>query len=289
MARKKEDLRAEIEKKAKEIYCEMSDGMKVKILDFDLAEKPNKYTIFLIPGFVTVFLSWEVLVEILSKDFRILYFESREKSSSIAPNRKVERSTTLRKMAYDIKEVVEQLGLDKQDYITLASSTGGSILVEALSEKWINPPGAVMVGPTIEYHIKFIAPFLITIVPHFLKILFMPLFRWFLGKFVVDKKEHPKQYAKYVRAGEEAHLRKIRRVMRQVYRYKCWHLPPKVETKTLLIGASTDKVHATEECIRTHELMPNSSYIDLGDNIAAHSQPLADAIFDFIEELDKEK
>lgn len=289
MARKKEDLRAEIEKKAKEIYCEMSDGMKVRILDFDLAEKPNKYTIFLIPGFVTVFLSWEVLVEILSKDFRILYFESREKSSSIAPNRKVERYTTLRKMAHDIKEVTEQLGLDKQDYITLASSTGGSILIEALSEKWLNPNGAVMVGPTIEYHIKFISPFLITIVPHFLKILFMPLFRWFLGRFHVDKEENPKQYAKYARAGEEAHLRKIRRVMRQIYRYQCWHLPPKVETKTLLIGASTDKVHATEECIRTHELMPNSSYIDLGDNIAAHSQPLADAIFDFIEELDKEK
>ncbi|MCG3253240.1 MAG: alpha/beta hydrolase [Candidatus Heimdallarchaeota archaeon] len=289
MARKKEDLRAEIEKKAKEIYCEMSDGMKVRILDFDLAEKPNKYTIFLVPGFVTVFLSWEILVEILSKDFRVLYFESREKSSSIAPNRKVERSSTLRKMAHDIKEVIVQLELDKQDYIAICSSTGGTILYEALSEKWLKPNGMVAVGPTMEYHIKFISPFLITIVPHFLKILFMPLFRWFLGRFHVDKEEHPKQYAKYVRAGEEAHLRKIRRVLRQIYRYKCWHLPPKVETKTLLIGASTDKVHATDECIRTHELMPNSSYIDLGDNIAAHTQPLADALSDFIKVLDKEK
>lgn len=287
MGRKKEDLRAEIEKKAKEIYCEMSDGMKVRILDFDLAEKPNKYTIFLIPGFVTVFLSWEMLVEILSKDFRILYFESREKSSSIAPNRKVERRTTIRKMAHDIKEVIEQLELDKQDYITLASSTGGTILVEALSEKWLSPPGAVMVGPTIEYHLKFIAPFLITIVPDFKKNLFMPLFRWFLGKVHVDKNEHPKQYAKYVRAGEEAILRKIRRVLREMYKYKYWQMPPKVETKTLIVGASTDKVHATEEAIRTHELMPNSSYIDLEDNIAAHSQPLADALMDFIGELEK--
>jgi pimeloyl-ACP methyl ester carboxylesterase len=289
MGRKKEDLRAEIEKKAKEIYCEMSDGMKVRVLDFDLAEKPNKYTIFLIPGFVTVFLSWEILVEILSKDFRVLYFESREKSSSIAPNRKVERSTTLHRMAHDIKEVVEQLELDKQDYIVLCSSTGGTIAYEALSEKWLKPNGMVAVGPTIEYHVKFISPFLITIVPHFMKILFMPLFRWFMGRVHVDKKEHPKQYAKYVRAGEEAHLRKIRRVLRQMYRYKCWHLPPKVETKTLLIGASTDRVHATDECLRTHELMPNSSYIDLGDNIAAHTQPLADALNDFIKDLDQEK
>ncbi|MHA1122347.1 MAG: alpha/beta fold hydrolase [Candidatus Heimdallarchaeota archaeon] len=287
MGRQKEDLRAEIEKKAKEIYCEMSDGTKVKILDFDLAENPNKYTIFLIPGFTTVFLSWEILVEILSKEFRILYFESREKSSSIAPNRKVQRSTTLRKMAYDIKEVTEQLELDKQDYIILCSSAGGTILVEALSEKWLNPPGAIMVGPTMEYHIQFIAPFLITIVPDFMKNLFMPLFRWFLGKFHVDKKEHPKQYAKYARSGEEAILRKIRRVLREMYRYNCWHMPPKIETRTLIIGASTDKVHATEEAIRTHELIPNSSYIDLGDNIAAHTQPMADALKDFIKELEK--
>jgi len=287
MGRQKEDLIAEIEKKAKEIYCEMSDGTKVKILDFDLAENPNKYTIFLIPGFTTVFLSWEILVEILSKEFRILYFESREKSSSIAPNRKVQRSTTLRKMAYDIKEVTEQLELDKQDYIILCSSAGGTILVEALSEKWLNPPGAIMVGPTMEYHIQFIAPFLITIVPDFMKNLFMPLFRWFLGKFHVDKKEHPKQYAKYARSGEEAILRKIRRVLREMYRYNCWHMPPKIETRTLIIGASTDKVHATEEAIRTHELIPNSSYIDLGDNIAAHTQPMADALKDFIKELEK--
>jgi len=286
MGRQKEDLRAEIEKKAKEIYCEMSDGTKVRILDFDLAEKPNKYTIFLIPGFVTVFLSWEILIEILSKEFRILYFESREKSSSIAPNRKVQRSTTIRKMAYDIKEVVEQLELNKQDYIILCSSTGGTILVEALSEKWLDPPGAIMVGPTIEYHLKFVVPFLITVFPVFMKNLGMPIFRWYMGKFHVDKKEHPKQYAKYNRAGEEANLRKIRKVLWELWRYKCWHMIPKVETKTLLVGASTDKVHSTEECIRTHELMPNSSYIDLGDNIAAHSQPLADALMDFIKELE---
>ncbi|NHJ31924.1 MAG: alpha/beta hydrolase [Asgard group archaeon] len=289
MGRKKEDLRAEIEKKAKEIYCEMSDGTKVRILDFDLAKRPNKYTIFLIPGFVTVFLSWEKLIEILAPDFRILYFESREKSSSIFPNRRLQRSTTLHKMAYDIKEVIEQLELDKQDYITICSSTGGTILVEALSEKWLNPPGAIMVGPTMEYHIKFIVPFSISIVPNFMKNLFMPIFRFYMGRVHVDKKEHPKQYAKYVRAGEEAHLRKIAKVLREMYRYECWDIVPKVETRTLLVGASTDRVHATEETKRTNDLMPNSTYIDVGDNIAAHSQPLADALFDFIEELEKEK
>lgn len=287
MGRQKEDLRAEIEKKAKEIYCEMSDGTKVKILDFDLAEKPNKYTIFLIPGFTTVFLSWEILVEILSKEFRILYFESREKSSSIAPNRKVQRSTTLRKAAYDIKEVIEQLELDKQDYIALASSYGGTILVEALSEKWVAPNGVCMVGPTVEYRMGLIGPFLITIVPDFMKNLFMPFFRWYLGKIHVDKNEHPKQYAKYLRSGEEAILRKIRKVLREIYRYKCWHMLPKIETRTLIIGASTDQVHSTEDAIRTHELVPNSSYVDLGDNIAAHTQPLADALQDFINELEE--
>jgi hypothetical protein len=47
-------------------------------------------------------------------------------------------------------------------------------------------------------------------------------------------------------------------------------------------------MHATEECVKTHELMPNSTFVDLGSNKATHSQPLVDEIIKFIEEINKE-
>ena len=281
------DLCSDFEKLASEHYFEMSDGVKVRILKFDLAEKPNETILFFIPGFVTVFQSWEKVLKPLSKEFQILYFESREKASSIMPNRKTERQITLQKMAHDIKEVIEQLELDKKSYVTVCSSTGGTIEVEALSKKWLNPKGAVMVGPTMEYNMKFIATFMVSVVPEFVKRLFFPFFKWFMGAVYVNKKEHPEQYAKYIRAGKEAKMRKIRRVLWQMRHYQCWEMVPKIDTYCLLVGASEDKMHRTEATKRVYELLPNAKFIDLGTNEAAHDMPLVEEIKKFVQEINK--
>ncbi len=284
--RKKEDLRSEVEKKSKATYYTMSDGTKVRVLVFDSAKNPHEYSIFVIPGFVSVFQGWDEVIEPLSKEFKVYYFESREKSSSIMPNRRIERKVTLTRMAYDLKEVIEQMKLDDTKYITVCSSTGGTIQIEALSNKWINPPGAVMVGPYTEYSLHLIVPILLSLTPNFVKDFFMPIFRFYMGKFHVDKEKYPEQYKKYVRAGEESNLRKIRKVIwRMGNKYSCWEMVPKVETKTLLIGAAEDKMHTTEMTQRVHELLPNSEYKDLGTNKATHSQPLVDSVKKFINEL----
>ena len=287
MCRKKwVDLRSETEKLGKETYYTMSDGVKVKVIEFDHAENPHEYSIFVIPGFVTVIQSWDEVISILSKEFKIYYFESREKSSSIMPNRRLERQVNLHKMAHDIKEVIEQMKLDESKYITLCSSTGGTIEIEALSNKWLKPTGAVMVGPTTEYELKLIAPILISLCPDFIKDFFMPFFRLYMRTFYVDRDKHPEQYIKYIRAGEESNLRKIRKVLWAMGRkYSCWEMVPKVETKSIIIGATEDKMHAAEWTKRVHELMPNSEYVDLGTNEAAHKQPLVDLMKDFIKKL----
>ena len=136
---------------------------------------------------------------------------------------------------------------------------------------------AGIIGPTI----------LIYMVPNFVKEFFMPIFRFYMGRFHVDKNKYPEQYRKYVRAGEESNLRKIRRVIWKIGN-KCsnWEMVPKVETKTLLIGATEDKMHTTEMTLRVHEMLPNSEYVDLGTNKAAHEQPLVDIMKKFINEFE---
>ncbi|HUU77688.1 MAG TPA: alpha/beta hydrolase [candidate division Zixibacteria bacterium] len=289
MCKKKRDLRTELEKKAKPIYFTMSDGVQVRVLEFDLAENPHEYSIFVIPGFATVFQSWEIVLELLTKEFKVYYFESREKNSSIIPDKKIERNITLHDMAHDIKEVIEQMKLDNQKYITLCSSTGGTIEIEALSEKWLRPTGAVMVGPTTQYDVKWIAAAFVTVVPVFVKALYTPFFRWYIGTVYVNKKKYPKQYAKYIRAGEEANQRKIRKLLWQMTKYECWDMVPKIDTPTLLIGATEDKMHASELTMKVQELLQNSEYVDLGTNINAHSQPLIDVMKNFIVKLEKKK
>ncbi|MHA1245139.1 MAG: hypothetical protein ACTSP7_11270 [Candidatus Heimdallarchaeota archaeon] len=285
--RKKEDLRTELEKSAEERYYTMKDGVKVRVLVFDKAKNPHKYKIFMIPGFASVFPGWSKMIEPLTKDHIVYYFESREKTSSIMPSGKIARKTDLQKMAYDLKEVTEQMKLDEGKYITISSSAGGTIQVEAFSEKWMHPNAAVLIGPSIEFHLHWFAAFMITIVPSFMKDLFMPLFRFWMGTFHVDKKEYPEQYAKYVRAGEEIDMRKMKKLMWQLTNYKCWEMVPKVEVKCILVGASEDKMHTAELTMKTHELIPNSEYVDLGTNKATHAKPLVDLVKKIIADLEK--
>lgn len=283
--KKKQDLRTEPEKKAIIRYFTMRDGVKVRVLDFNLVEKPREHAILLIPGFVTVFQSWQKIVEELTKKYRVYYLETREKASSIIPRWRISSYVTFHKMAYDLKEVIDQLKLNEQKYITLASSTGCTIQIEALSEKWIHPAGVVMVGPIIVYNMKIIAPLLISLCPVFLKRLGMPIFRFFIGKVYVDKKKYPEQYAKYVRAAEEADMRKIRKVLWQTVKFQCWELVPKVKVNTFLIGASEDKMHEAEMTRKVHELIEGSKYVDMGTNDNTHSIALIKEMENFISGL----
>ncbi|NHJ31925.1 MAG: hypothetical protein FK732_03595 [Asgard group archaeon] len=285
--KKKKDYRTELEKKGLPKYFTMTDGTQVRILDFNLAQKPNDYVIVLIPGYLTVFQSWQRVMELLTPEFRVLYFETREKVSSIVP-RKSERKIRFTDMAHDLKEVFQQLDMDGQRYLALTSSLGGNILTEALSKKWLEPTGAIMVGPAIEIHISLFVVIMSVLIPNFIKkTIMIPAIRWYMKKFYVNTEAEPEQLDKYIRAFEEGNLRKAMPTFRRMYRYKIWDMPPKVETPTLLLGASTDKMHAAQECLRTHELMPNSTYIDLGSNKATHSEPLIEELKKFIIILDK--
>ncbi len=282
----KKDYRTELEKKGIPKYFTVTDGSQIRILDFNLAENPNEYIIMLIPGFATVFQSWQRVMELLTQEFRVIYFESREKVTSIMP-KKLVRKITLSIMAHDMKEVIEQIKLDGRKYITICSSTGGNVLTEALNKKWINPTEAIMVGRAIEFHLQGFVVVLSALIPNFLiQTIFMPIIRWYISVEYVNKKNEPEQLDKYMRALEEANMRKIMPLFRRLYRYNSWDMPPKVETRTLLIEASLDRIHATEECLRVHELMPKSIYVDLSSNRASHSDPFVDEIKKFIDKLE---
>lgn len=265
----------------------MSDGAKVRVLDFNLAEQPNDYTIFLIPGFITVFQSWHRVIKLLAPEFRILYFESREKVSSKLPSRKMKRKITFDRMARDIKEVIEQMGLEEKKYITFCSSTGGTILIKALSNGWIHPDGAVMVGPMVEFRVSLFLKVASIVLPNILlQTVLFPVAKFYLKNVYVDAEKEPEQVEKYMRAFEEADLYKTKPIFRKMRHYSIWDLPEKVETKTLLVGASVDEMHSTEDCKRVHQLMPNSQYIDLGSNKATHSEPVVEALKGFLHDLD---
>ena len=132
-----EPLVAEFEKIAEERYVTASDGTQLRVyLTTAPPESKNGYTLFMIPGWATIVPSWdEVLLEAM-KYFDIVYFESREKDSSIL-NKKTKNR--MDRVSEDLKDVVIELELDEHKLVPLASSWGGMLLADALAKKKINP------------------------------------------------------------------------------------------------------------------------------------------------------
>jgi pimeloyl-ACP methyl ester carboxylesterase len=275
----------ELERQARVRYCSMRDGARVRVLDFDLAPKVIKPSLLLVPGLATVFESWHRAVLLLTSHFRIFFFESREKVSSLMPDRESERGITLHRMAMDLEEVVAQLALDNDGFYALASSTGCTLLIEALSSNWIRPAGVILVGPMTRHRISRTAAFLTSCVPVAFKNLAMPFFQVYLHVVYANRKRSPEQFAKYVRAAADVQLPKVAGVLKEMTRHDCSGMVPKVKTPCLVVAESSDNMHLLAESQRFAQLLPRARLVDLGTNKAAHGQPLVDAILAFVAEL----
>jgi len=283
------EYRTALESRAQERYCAASDGAELRVLDFDEAGPDAEPTILLVPGFATVFPSWETVVSLLVPRHRVLYFESREKGSCRMPDRRTERAVDLHRMARDLAEIVPGLLRDGEEYWVLSSSTGGTILAEALSEGWLEPGAAVFVGPAIEHRLSRWAAFGTSMLPSALRFVAMPLYRHYLRRVHVDRGRHPEQYAKYSRAAEEVRLPRIRRLLWEMTRHQCWDLLPRISTPSLGVGAADDGMHAAEDGRRVQRLLVDAAYVELENNQATHSLALVRCLEEFGRGLDARK
>ena len=260
-----EPLIAEYEKIAEEKYITVSDGTQIRLyLTTAPVESRNGYTLFMIPGWATIVPSWdEVLLEAM-KYFDIVYFESREKDSSVL-NKKTKN--VMDRVSEDVKDVVAALNLDDQKLIPLASSWGAMLLADALAKKKINPYLVCFVGATSRISLPKGTRPLIPIAPPFVLTIIKPLLRSWL---INTQSENEEQARRYLRLLEEANAKKWKKVAKHSLGTH-WHLYEKIEQNTIIFGAEKDKMHSVEETRKIVSLIKNSTYLDMQTNKNNHS------------------
>jgi alpha-beta hydrolase superfamily lysophospholipase len=241
-----------LEREARTHCLWMPDGTGVRVLEFGAAAAGSSRALLLVPGFATVFQGWAEAVRLLSAGFRLYYFETREKASSLLPRRRAVRAITLHRMALDVAEVVRQLELESRPYYVLASSTGTTLVLEALSRGWIRPRGAILVGPMARHRLSRVAALLAFCLPQALKGVGMPFYRLYLHTTYTHRERQREQYTKYVRAAAEVSLPRIRRLMWEMTSYDGTHLLAAIRTPCLLVGAASDNMHRSAETRRVH-------------------------------------
>lgn len=273
-------VKSDFELRAKETYVKSFDESSLRVLSFEEPKEPKEdIEVLFIAGLLSVFQRWEKVVKELNQNYKVHYVESREKSSSKLVKR---AEFKIENMWEDIAYIEKELGLDKRKYITITSSMAGAMVIENFAHNAIKPIGNIFVSPAVEVHFPRGIPFLLRFLPPFLITAWKPYVRWWLRRKLVE----PEQLQQYIRSVDEADFAKMRKcIIKNANRYNGWSILKDVNSRSILIGQSTDKIHETEFSNKVAKAIPNCTFIDLGTNKAAHDTPLVELTGEFMQEL----
>lgn len=257
-------------------YYTVTDKTKVLVVH---AKHPTstKKPVIIIPGWFSQITGWTEVTKRVSEETSIIYFETREKASSIIPNHEVEMS--VERMTDDLEQIGHLIPYDIEGSVMMGSSMGGTVMLEYLSRDKKLPKTAVMIGPNPEFPQPLVSKFVLR-VPLFTVNPLKRALKWYIRTFKIDMDEEPQQYRKYAGVIDNAEAWKLRQSGRECLPYKAWDKLENAEINTdvYLVGASADKMHDAEQTLKVHEAIENSEFIDFPTNKATHSSKMGDFI-----------
>jgi pimeloyl-ACP methyl ester carboxylesterase len=280
----KKFLKAEYEEHAEERYITVSDGSQIRVL---LSKAPKKehngYTLVFVAGWNTVVPGWdETLLEAM-KDFDIVYIETREKGSSIVDKK---AKFDMDRFSSDIQDVIEELQINQKKMIIFSSSLGTIVTAHLLGSKKLEPFLAYFVGPVHRFETPRGSRYYMYLVPNCFLTVTRPIWKLWIRR---RKSEDPEQAAKYIRALEEAEVKKWRATAYANAWDDFLDMYEKIEVRNYIVGMEKDKMHEREISKRIHESMKNSTYIDLETNKKTHSSEMIKVIRQHLSDIKKEK
>lgn len=267
----------------KEYMQEVSDGISLKIIDF-IPKKvsPDKPVIVFVAGWISLISGWKGVLKVLTSEYRVLYLESREKQSSIVPNvKKVKFS--IERLKLDISEVISKIITPSGKFILAGSSLGASAILEYCGSEKREPLSAVLIGPNTEFRFPRILGALLPVMPPSLYVLIKPVVKWYLRNFRLDKKNSMEQIEKYEKTLDCADPYKLKANALAIKNYAIWDRIDSITVPCLILGATTDTLHGTENIKHLLNIMPYASYIEFESNMDTHSEKAGHAIVDYIQ------
>ncbi|NHJ47402.1 MAG: alpha/beta hydrolase [Asgard group archaeon] len=236
-------------------YYPVADG-ELRVLHHNPKEKETKRPILFLPGYISAPPSWTDFPRSHHNIGEYYYLESREKASSkLKRHRKLK--LTIEESAKDLQKAIKFLDLEGKDYILFATSYGGSIVLQAISENLINPSNVILFDPAVRWaytsafinFINFITP------PFILGILRLIIARLFLLR--MKNKEQKKRYMIKVR-GVQAW--KFRKCSFQNRKFDLRDKLPLIKNDVFIFHGPLDKYHPRIEFYSYAKAMPKGRF-----------------------------
>jgi pimeloyl-ACP methyl ester carboxylesterase len=267
----------------KEYMLEVSDGVSLRLIDFTPRNlSPEKPVILFVAGWISLISGWKGVLKVLTAEHRVVYLESREKQSSIVPDVK-KVSFSIERLKLDIAEIIDKVIGPAGKFILAGSSLGASAILEYCGSEKRAPLSAVLIGPNTEFRFPKILGTVIPVIHPSLYFSVKPVIKWYLRNFRLDKKNSIEQIEKYENTLDCADPYKLKANALAIRNYEIWGNIDNITVPCLVIGATTDTLHGTENIKRLIKIIPDSTYIELKSNMETHSEKAGRLILEYIQ------
>ncbi len=265
-----------------EYMVQMSDGVSLKIIDFIPGNNTHdKPVIIFVAGWISLISGWKGVLKILTSEYRVMYLESREKQSSVVPDIK-KTIFSMERLKLDIGEVIQKAVPESENFILAGSSLGASAILEYCGSDGRKPVSSVLIGPNAEFRFPKILSSIIPAIHPSIYFSIKPVIKWYLRNFRLDKKNSLEQIKKYENTLDCADPYKLKANALAIKNYTLWDRIENITIPSLIIGATTDTLHGTDNIKKIIEALPCSIYIELKSNMETHSEKAGNVIIDYI-------
>lgn len=252
-----------------EEWVRVSDTVSLRVLTWTPVDEALQQLepVVMIPGWGSLFEGWKPLVEEWVTRRRVLYIETREKTSARFEGRRITaKDFTIQRFSQDIAEIIAHYNLKNQFHL-FSSSLGSTLLIDSLQRQEIDARSSLFVAPNEHFKLPLWARIIVKLP---LPIIALKMMRSITLRAIEKKVKEEGQRIRYRRALMEQELVRWRASARSLIAYS---LPEDLSNITVACGilaAQSDKLHAMDAAQSITERIPGAVMIEVPSNQYAH-------------------
>jgi len=262
----------------------IDEGVELRIITFKPSTVNENPVVVFVGGWITQIDAWKTVLQEMTKDFTVLYVETREKISSRMSNN---AEYSIAAIGDDIVRLITKWNFSARSYILAGSSLGATVIVESFRNLSIQPAAVVLISPNAIFRVPVFWKIIIALFyPPFYEVL-KPFLKWYLKHFRLDVKSDSAQYKKYSSAMDAADPFKLKKAITALAKYSIWHSLESINCPTLLIGASKDLLHEPDQFRKITSLLSHCASVDLETNANTHSPIMVQEIRKYLKQINQ--
>lgn len=248
----------------------MSDGVTLRLLNFEPAGPARAPLVIFVAGWLSSVEDWRPVLDVLTSCHRVLYVETREKTSAWLPaGRRCDFS--MERLRRDLAEVLEARVPAGSPFCLMGSSLGSTVILEYLSRVERRPHLTLLVAPTITFRL----PSWVRITGGYLPISFVsalkPVAKWYLRHLRLDPAREPEQAAGVARNIDRAEPGRLRAIAMALDAYAGWDMLARVSAPVIVVAGATDRLHDLDTVRKIVSMMPDARLHMMASNRETHS------------------